>query len=527
MGNITRNNFGGKIFDNGDNTISNITTGNQNIENNLNFPYSPELIGYNFPQLKPTEGLYTLSATTGNDLLFIPFSSSTPSLTNVSSIFFNTTATTTTTEGQIHWSETAKTLEIDTENPNVQIEVGQQSVVRVNNQTGSSLLKGTAVYINGEQGQRPTIVKADFSADTSSASVIGLVMADINNNNNGYVLTFGILYNINTIAYSAGTSLYLSSGGTISSIKPIAPQHDVRIGKVIVSNATTGSIFVNVQNGYELEELHDVQITGTTHNNSVLTYDSSSQLWKPSFIPPIGVNEIFRGRTYRYDSTTTDTTGGLLVVNNYSSLAIQPNTTLFGNRFTRMKLYPSIVATGRVTSVRSGDLQWYLSSGFRFVSTFRVSDTAYQPNQQNFHGLIGTISEIAVGGATLIQVSGLTNCIFVGNNGSQSNLQVMHNDSGGTCTMIDLGSGFPSNRTAGSEMTTMYSIELYNQINTTNVKYKVINLESGAIAQGVITTNLPSITQGLAIQSARVMAVAATNTGQFESHKWGCYDITI
>ena len=238
-------------------------------------------------------------------------------------------------------------------------------------------------------------------------------------------------------------------------------------------------------------------------------------------------NEVFRGRTFRYDSTTADTVGGLATLNNASSLAITPNTTLFANRFTRLRYYGSIVSTGRVTSIRSTDLQWYLSSGFRYITTFRVADTAFGSTCQNFFGLIGTTAEIAVGTASLIQVSTLTNCIFVGNDGADANLQVMHNDATGTCTKIDLGANFPANRTAGAEMSTMYSIELYNQINTTNVVYKVINLETEAIAIGVITTNLPDITQGLAIQAARVMGTATTNTGQFELHKWGCSDIVV
>ena len=76
-------------------------------------------------------------------------------------------------------------------------------------------------------------------------------------------------------------------------------------------------------------------------------------------------------------------------------------------------------------------------------------------------------------------------------------------------------------------MSTMYSIEIYNAVRSTQVKYVVTNLETGAIAQGTITTNLPATTQGLAIQSARVMSTATTNTGQWEQHKWGCSDIIL
>ena len=186
---------------------------------------------------------------------------------SVNQIDFNTTATTTHLEGRVHWNDDIKSLEIDTENPNVQIQVGHEMVARVYNGTGTLLTKGTVVYINGVQGQRPTVTRADYSADTTSAAVIGFVAADINNGQNGYIVTYGFLENINTIAYSAGTPLYLFTGGTYSSNKPQAPNHDVRLGKVITSNATTGKIFVTIQNGYELDELHDVRITSATTND--------------------------------------------------------------------------------------------------------------------------------------------------------------------------------------------------------------------------------------------------------------------
>ncbi len=305
-----------------------------------------------------------------------------------------------------------------------------------------------------------------------------------------------------------------------------------------VSNPS-GLTINNPQTGIQYTKVTDSSADWSSVANSTYFYDIASSLvyYKDSvgnitslftpipFIPILNDLEVFRGRTFRFDSTTVDTYAGINTLNNASSLAVLPNTTNFGNRYTRLRYYASLVSTGRVTSIRSTDLQWFLSGGFRFISTWRVADTAFGSTCQNFHGLIGTTSEIAVGTVSLIQVSTLTNCIFIGSDGSDANLQIMHNDSTGTCTKIDLGVGFPSNRTAGSVMTQMYSCELYNEIDSISVLYRVINLESGEVAQGTITTNLPAVTQGLAIQSARVMGTATTNTGQWEQHKWGCSDI--
>jgi hypothetical protein len=203
---------------------------------------------------------------------------------NVDYIDFNLTANPSHQEGRIHWNDDTKTLEVDTENNQVHIEVGHENIVRVVNETGSPLLKGTLVYINGAQGGRPTVTKASYEGDNTSARTLGFVAANINNNNNGYVITYGILRDVNTLAYSAGTPIFLFTGGTYTNIRPIAPKHEVRLGYILSQNATTGSIFVNVMNGYELTELHDVSAT-TVNNLDILQYNSSESVFQPTSNP--------------------------------------------------------------------------------------------------------------------------------------------------------------------------------------------------------------------------------------------------
>jgi hypothetical protein len=179
-------------------------------------------------------------------------------------------------EGRVHWSDDAKTLEIDTDVNNFMIEVGHVNVVRVTNQTGAPLAAGKVVYISGSQGNRPKVVTASWDGDTTSATTLGFVAQTINDNNNGYVVTSGLLRNINTNAYPVGTQLYLSSSGDWTSTVPVSPKHEVRLGKVITQNTTTGIIYVDIMNGYELGELHNVLITTPTNGQS-LVYSSS--LW--------------------------------------------------------------------------------------------------------------------------------------------------------------------------------------------------------------------------------------------------------
>jgi hypothetical protein len=120
----------------------------------------------------------------------------------------------------------------------------------------------------------------------------------------------------------------------------------------------------------------------------------------------------------------------------------------------------------------------------------------------------------------------MLNIIGVGSDASDTNLQVFHNDGSGTCTKVDLGVNFPSNRTAGAALTTTYSIELYNANgNTTDIIYKVTNNETGAKVEGTINTNLPLHTQGLNFTASRCMGAGITNTGQFDLTLLGVYSL--
>jgi len=154
------------------------------------------------------------------------------------------------------------------------------------NQTGG-LVKGQAVYVNGADGTNITVGKADYTTEVTSSKTLGLVVVTGANNFQGQVISDGLLSGIDTSAAgAAGDPVWLGPNGTLIyglTAKPYAPNHLVFIGIVTKKNASTGEIFVKVQNGFELDELHDVQLKGTGNlplDGEVLTYEASTQLWK-------------------------------------------------------------------------------------------------------------------------------------------------------------------------------------------------------------------------------------------------------
>ena len=151
----------------------------------------------------------------------------------------------------------------------------------VRNQSGATMSAGTIVYINGATGNKPTIAKALATSDATSAQTYGMVQADIANNADGYIVVIGNVNNLNTHSLTEGAQLYLSAttAGAWTTTKQYAPAHLVYVGIVLRSHPTQGIVGVKIQNGYEMDELHDVSAQ-TPSNNDGLFYETSTSLWK-------------------------------------------------------------------------------------------------------------------------------------------------------------------------------------------------------------------------------------------------------
>ena len=212
--------------------------------------------------------------------------------------FDNTPTNIPTGAGSMVWNDTDGTVDLKLKGGNVTLQIGQENVLRVVNKTATNinLLEANyqAVRVTGAQGQRLKVDLAQATSDTLSAETIGLVTETINNNQEGFITTSGLIRNINTTGslqsetWADGDILYLSPtvAGQITKVKPVAPNHLVIIGYVIHAHATQGSIFVKVDNGYELDELHNVKIASAT-NNELLAYTSSTDIWENKSITSI------------------------------------------------------------------------------------------------------------------------------------------------------------------------------------------------------------------------------------------------
>jgi hypothetical protein len=227
------------------------------------------------------------------------------------------------------------------------VDGSETTQIIVRNSTGSTLLKGQVVYLSGATGNRPNAVLSRADTEATATKTIGIVVANINNNSDGYVAVSGTLHNLNTSAFADGVAVWLSAttaGGMTSTI-PAEPNHTVFIGYVARSHPTQGRLVIVIQNGYELNELHGVLISAEA-NNDLLVYESSTSLWKNKTFsaifggtPLVSVPTLAQVTTAGNTTTNAITVGGLTVATNLIATDIGNSRVGIGTTSPLTKLY--------------------------------------------------------------------------------------------------------------------------------------------------------------------------------------------
>lgn len=252
---------------------------------------------------------------------------------------FDQTPTTPAGVGVLRWNDTDGTLDLGVKGGSSTLKIGQQEYVRVVNKSGVQLLASNFQVVRlrlasegGAQGGRLAVVLAKGDNELDSASTLGVVLETIDVNQEGFVIISGNIDNINTTgakSYNAsetwvdGDVLFLdpAHSGYLTKVKPSAPNHTVIVGWVVRAHATQGKLFVKVDNGYELNELHNVLISGPS-TNQVLAYDGTLSVWKNLPVP----SSLTNSNSIEVAVGTNPTTNGANLLAAYTAAkALTPN----------------------------------------------------------------------------------------------------------------------------------------------------------------------------------------------------------
>ncbi len=163
-------------------------------------------------------------------------------------------------EGRVFYDTDAKTLCYYNDNNQMTVNIGQENIVRVRNQTGATLTNGTVVYINGATGNTPTVTKA-IATSFATADIIGVLTTDIANNGFGYATTTGLVNGLDTSAFSEGDAVFLSAttAGTFTTTEPARPNYSIQVGVILRANPSVGTLLVAIQ----IISTENIHIVGT------------------------------------------------------------------------------------------------------------------------------------------------------------------------------------------------------------------------------------------------------------------------
>jgi len=211
------------------------------------------------------------------------------------------------------------------------------STLQIYAKASQVMTKGQPVYISTATGTNIIISISSNTTEMLSSKTLGLLVQNLGVNGQGYVITEGILTGLNTSTASDGDPVWLGANGTLVYgilNKPVSPAHLVFIGYVTRAHGVNGEIYVKVQNGFELSELHDVKITSPVMGDTMF-YNSVMGYWQNVTAPYLIGGSYVKFIARNLQSNTTGGTTALTMLS-YSTI---PANTLISSDFLRMELY--------------------------------------------------------------------------------------------------------------------------------------------------------------------------------------------
>lgn len=259
-------------------------------------------------------------------------------------------------------------------NDGIKQRIGRDIISTVRNVTGSTITKGTIVYVSGATGTAPQVTPARANSQTTLPAV-GIAMEDIANNSFGRIQRYGRTeFNFDTSAFAVGATLYVSESvaGTFTTTIPTYPNYPQSVGVVVVSGVGNGSVFVNFitdYNGHSSGTTNTTLTFGATPATSVILANSSTAQRTATFRDASGYVALTDVTQSSITLGVSSTTVGSVVLHNATNantITIQSGVTSSSHTLT----LPVANASGVLTNNGSGTLTWAAaSSGITIDST--------------------------------------------------------------------------------------------------------------------------------------------------------------
>ena len=233
-------------------------------------------VTYNAGTISIGQSVATTDNVTFNDL------SVTGAITSVDSVQFDTSITYVAPgKGKVVWNEDEGSLDIGLEG-GVVANLPEETLYRVENQTGATIQTGILVVAAGTVGNSGKILVAPWNPSVhSSVQIMGLATQPILHEGTGYITHFGKVRGIQTNGANYGETwsnfdiLYAGPLGGLTNVPPQAPNTKTIIAIVINAHPSSGTLFVRPTLSSNLSNDDRVQLTTLT-NGDLLIYNSAS-----------------------------------------------------------------------------------------------------------------------------------------------------------------------------------------------------------------------------------------------------------
>ena len=159
------------------------------------------------------------------------------------------------------------------------------------NNTGSTIGRGKLIYISGSTGGNPLLLLATNTDYNIAIRTWGMTYDGINADAVGRVIHFGLIENLDTSAYTAGTELWLGVNGEFTNVRPTLPTAQIYIGMVICSSATVGSIFIDLRHVPKLTSLSDVKEEIYTDGDVPVFNETNRRFEKQNIVSEVGISD--------------------------------------------------------------------------------------------------------------------------------------------------------------------------------------------------------------------------------------------
>ena len=163
-------------------------------------------------------------------------------------------------EGKVYYDPTKKTINLEVGTAET-MSLGIQEFAYVNNPSGSPIAKGLMVYPTGGVANTPTVALAQADVESTSL-ILGMTYMAIPAGGDGLVLVRGVVDNLDTHLFLVGDTVYLDPAvpGGVTKVAPTTSEFLVRVGVVLLSHATTGSVYIRPIIKNRLADQADVTI---------------------------------------------------------------------------------------------------------------------------------------------------------------------------------------------------------------------------------------------------------------------------